>query len=115
MAKQEIEHFQFHDLPKISLNQFYSGRHWSKRKKIKDNYKWLISSLTDRVIDYPCDVEYEFWFKQKPLDCSNACGGMVKLIEDCLFANDSYKMVRSIKVTVQKRKDDIVFIKVIKA
>lgn len=111
----ERETFAFYDLPKISLNQFYGGIHWSKRKKIKDRYKFIIKSQTSKVIDYPCDVEYEFWFKSRPLDCSNACGGMVKLIEDCLFVDDSYKMVRSIKISSQKRKDDIVFIRVIPA
>jgi hypothetical protein len=105
--------FEFRDLPKISLNQFYAGTHWSKRNKIKDNYHLLISSMTKEKIDFPCEVEYKFWFKSRPLDCSNACGGMIKLIEDCLFLDDSYKMVRSIKVTSEKRKDDIVFIKVI--
>ena len=110
--KAEIKTFVFYDLPKVSLNDFYSGNHWSKRKKIKDAYKLLIKSRTQEIIDYPCDVEYEFWFKSRPLDCSNACGGMVKLIEDCLFANDSYNSVRSIKIAVLKRKEDVVFIKV---
>ena len=111
--KTQITRFRFFDLPKISLNEFYSGKHWSKRKKIKDAYKLLLMPQIPKQINFPCVVEYEFWFTTRPLDCSNACGGMVKLIEDCLFEDDSYKMVRSIKVTVKKAKDNIVFIKVI--
>jgi hypothetical protein len=113
--ENKIKKFEFYDLPKVSLNDFYKGGHWSKRKKIKDAYKLIISSITKETIDFPCDVEYEFWFKSRPLDCSNACGGMVKLIEDCLFVDDSYKMVRSIKISSKKRNDDVVFIKVIPA
>jgi hypothetical protein len=100
------------DLPKVSLNEFYAGVHWSKRKKIKDDFALLIRSQTKVKIDFPCDVEYTFSFKRNPLDCSNACGGMVKLIEDCLFLDDSPKSVRSIKVTSRKAKDDVVFIKI---
>ena len=106
------ETFTLYDLPKVSLNKFYAGMHWAKRKKIKDIYKLLIRSQTSKVIDYPCNVEYDFTFKARPLDCSNACGGMIKLIEDCLFADDSYKSVRSIKVSVKKGDSDIVNIKV---
>jgi len=111
----KIKIIELHDLPKISLNEFYSGKHWSNRKKIKDNITLLVKAQTKEIIDYPCDVEYDFWFKKNPLDCSNACGGMVKMIEDCIFPDDSPKIVRSIKVSSQKRNDDIVFIKIIKA
>jgi len=115
LDREAVKRFEFHDLPKISLNKFFGRAHWSERKKINDIYKLIIGSLTKEKINYPCDVEYDFWFKSRPLDCSNACGGMVKLIEDCLFVDDSYKMVRSIKITSRKKKDDIVFIKVIRA
>ena len=36
------------DLPKISLNKWYSGEHWSKRKKLKDKYKLLIKSFSEK-------------------------------------------------------------------
>ena len=31
-------------LPKISLNKWYAGTHWTKRKKIKDEYKKIIKN-----------------------------------------------------------------------
>ena len=31
----------FYDLPKVSLNKFYAGCHWTKRKQLKDAYKLL--------------------------------------------------------------------------
>ncbi len=113
-TKADIKHFKFVDLPIISMNKFYAGMHWTKRKKIKDMYHFIIKSVTNVRIDFPCDVEYTFWFSKQPLDCTNT-SAMIKMIEDCLFVDDSYKMVRSIKTTVEKRKDNIVFIKVIPA
>ena len=100
----------FHDLPKISNNQFYAGVHWSTRKKIKDNFALIVlAQLRDqtsrRNFTKPCKVEYIFEFKSKPLDCSNAVG-MVKLIEDILFPDDSPKIVQEIKVSSLKSVED---------
>ena len=100
------------DLPKISLNEFYAGKHWNVRKKIKDNFALLVRSQTKLKIDYPCEVEYVFTFTKNPLDCSNVCGGMAKLIEDVLFPDDSPKIVKSIKVTSKKGNDNFVHIKI---
>lgn len=33
-----------YNLPKISLNKWYAGMHWTKRKKIKDNYTQIVRS-----------------------------------------------------------------------
>lgn len=115
MKKEEtVKRFELHDLPKVSLNEFFSRKHWTIRKKLNDTFALLIRSQIKEKIDYPCEVEYEFWFSKTPLDCSN-CAAMVKMIEDTIFPNDSCKIVRSIKITSLKRKDDIVFIKVIKS
>lgn len=96
-------------LPKISLNEWYAGTHWSERKKIKDTYKWLILSKKIGKFIVPCDVEYTFTFKSKPLDCSN-CVAMAKMIEDCLFPKDDIKVVKSIKLTSVKGLKDSVTI-----
>lgn len=90
-----------YDLPKVSANQFYAGVHWSKRKKLKDTYKLLIRSQTKQKFIKPCNVEYRFMFKNKPLDCSNT-NGMLKMIEDCLFDDDSINVVKSISMTSLK-------------
>ena len=96
----------FNDLPKISNNKFYAGIHWSKRKELKDNLASLVRVLffkqtNRRSFSKPCKVEYIFEFKQKPLDCSN-CVGMLKIIEDVLFPDDSVKIVKKLKITSLK-------------
>lgn len=93
----------FNNLPKISNNKFYAGVHWAQRKKIVDNYKKIVYALlcvqTDRrKFEKPCEVEYIFEFKNKPLDCSNTVG-MLKMIEDVLFPDDSYKIVKKLIIT----------------
>ena len=101
-------------LPKVSLNLFYSGVHWSKRKKLKDKYKLLIKSQFKQVLskDKTYDVEYTFNFKTRPLDASN-CVAMVKLIEDVIFEDDNYKIVESITIKSRKAKFDNVEIEIV--
>lgn len=101
------------DLPKISLNKWYSGMHWTKRKKIKDNYTLLVKSQFKEVLpkSNTYKVAYNFTFKSRALDASN-CVAMVKMIEDIIFENDSYKIVKSISITSQKGAEDSVEIKI---
>lgn len=89
------------NLPKISLNQWYSGKHWSKRKKTKDQYIWLVKSQFKQVLKGSYEVEYLFEFKTRPLDASN-CVAMVKLIEDIIFEKDEWNVIQSI--TIKSRK-----------
>jgi len=98
-------------LPKISLNEWYAGSHWSNRTKIKDTYKVLIASVTKHKFSQPCTVEYHFTFKSRPLDCSNAVA-MLKMIEDCLFPDDGYKIVQGLNITSRKAKTESVTIKI---
>jgi len=101
-------------LPKVSLNLFYAGVHWSKRKKLKDKYKILIKSQFKQVLskDKTYQVQYTFNFKTRPLDASN-CVAMVKLIEDVIFEDDNYKIVTSLNIKSRKAKFDSVEIKII--
>ena len=105
--------FVLRNLTKISLNEWYSGKHWSKRDAIKSDYKWIIKSQVKgkftRNKKYHC--EYEFHFKQNPLDATNTIA-MVKMIEDCLFESDKYDIVLSVKLSSLKDKDDFVVIKI---
>lgn len=98
-------------MPKISLNDWYSGCHWSKRKKIKDLYKWKVREQTKQIFkdDRQYHVEYCFEFKSNPLDSSN-CSAMVKIIEDILFKKDGYNVVLSVKMSSRKSKSDKVTI-----
>ncbi len=101
------------NISKISLNQWYAGSFWAKRKKIKDDYYWLIKSQCSKVFPKTdqYNVEYEFGFKKRPLDASNAIA-MVKMIEDVLFESDSYKIVKKISISSTKADDDYVCITV---
>ena len=49
------------NLPKISLNKWYSSTHWTERKKIKDAYSFLIRSQFKTVLKR--NLKYE-------VDCS---------------------------------------------
>ena len=102
-----------HNLPKISLNKWYAGMHWTKRKKIKDNYTQIVRSQFGSLLsrDNTYKVEYHFTFKSRPLDASN-CVAMVKMIEDIIFETDSYKVVKEIVITSSKGLEDKVLISV---
>jgi len=95
-------------LPKISLNKWYAGSHWSSRTKIKNTYKILVKSQFNKV--FPKDkylVTYEFTFKNNPLDATN-CVAMVKIIEDIIFENDSYNHIEIGGIKSSKGEKDIV-------
>jgi len=101
------------DLPKVSLNVWYSSKHWSFRKKLKDNYTLIVKSQFKEVLpaSESYDTEYHFTFKLRPLDASN-CVAMVKMIEDIIFESDGYKVIKSILITSTKGADDMVEIKI---
>ena len=97
----------FTDLPKISLNKWYAGMHWTKRKKMKDSYTQIVRSQFKEVLpkDKSYSVEYHFTFKSRPLDASN-CVAMVKMVEDIIFEDDSYKIISSILISSGKGSRD---------
>ena len=101
------------DLPKVSLNVWYSSKHWSFRKKLKDNYTLIVKSQFKDVLpaSNSYDTEYHFTFKSRPLDASN-CVAMVKMIEDIIFESDGYKVIKSILITSTKGAEDMVEIKI---
>ena len=103
------------DLPKISLNDWYAGKHWTNRKKIKDQYILIIKSQFKHVFSKESlyHVHYEFGFKTKPLDASN-CMAMLKMIEDVIFEDDSYKIIPFVAIYSLKASTDYVRINVIK-
>lgn len=100
-------------LPKHSLNEIYSGKHWTKRKKDKDIYKLLIKNQFKSVLDDDkiYSVSYTFEFKKKPLDTSN-CVYMLKMIEDIIFKDDTYKIIPELKIKSIKGKEDKVIINI---
>ena len=102
------------DLPKHSLNEIYAGKHWTKRNKDKDNYKLIIKSQFKDVLskDKSYKVEYKFYFKGRALDVSNTVY-MLKMIEDVIFEDDTYKIVQELKITSERAKEDYVQINII--
>lgn len=100
-------------LPKVSLNKWYAGNHWAKRKDIKDQYYWIVKSQFKDVLSkdkvYECD--YTFTFKTRPLDCSNA-SAMVKLLEDIIFEDDKWDIITKISIRSQKGTEDSVLINI---
>lgn len=98
-------------LSKISLNILYSGIHWSKRVKIKNDYYWLIKSQFKGVFSkkHKYHVDYEFVYKTKPLDAMN-CAISAKMIEDVIFEDDRWDIIQ--KITVSSRKGETDFVKI---
>lgn len=89
-------------LPKISLNAYYAGKHWTSRSKMKEAYSLLLSKHKHKFDDKSTyEVEYRFEFKSRPLDASNTVV-MVKMVEDVIFKSDAYRIVLSIKVSSKK-------------
>jgi len=98
-----------YNLPKVSLNQVYSGIHWQKRKKMKDTYSLIIRNQFKGLFpkNKKYHVEYEYFFKKQPLDASN-CLYSAKMIEDVIFQDDKWDIVLSLKVSSKKGKEDSV-------
>jgi len=98
-------------LPKISLNQFYSGIHWSKRVKAKEAYQYLVKAQYKHKFskDNQYAVSFNFGFEKYPLDADNV-GAMAKLLIDCLFEDDKYDIIRSVTYSSNKHTKDEVLI-----
>lgn len=100
----------FVDLPKVSTNEIYAGVHWSRRKKLKEDFLWLTLNAIKKLIpaQEKVDLDFTFHFKKNALDADN-CGYMGKLIIDCLVAHgmlkdDSNKFVG--RVSYESKKSD---------
>ena len=100
-------------LPKISLNQWYSGKHWTHRQKLKRIYTALVKSQYSRIFpkDQKYVVSYVFTFKNNPLDASN-CIAMVKMIEDIIFEDDKWDIIKIGSIESKKGTLDKVEVKI---
>ena len=110
----EIFSITLKDLPKISTNDIYSGMHWSKRKKIKDDCTFIVKNQFKHVFkkDKHYQVDYVFCWKNRPLDALN-CAFISKIIEDIIFEDDKHDIITHVGLSSCKGKEDVVFIKVI--
>lgn len=96
------------ELPKkISTNKIYEGVHWTQRAKDKDLFLWAFLPIVSKIpVIESCDLEFEFEFKSRPLDCDN-CSYMTKLLIDCLrhynkIKDDTPQYIKSIKISSAK-------------
>ena len=105
MKEREI---LLYNLPKVSLNEWYACKHWTKRQDLKITYKFAIKSQFKDVLTGCFDeISYVFYFKNNPLDASN-CVAMLKLIEDIIFEKDGYKNIKKISIESKKASSDCV-------
>ena len=68
---------------------------------MKDAFKEIVRKQTNYVGEKKCNVKYQFEFKTKPLDASNTIG-MIKMIEDILWIDDSYKIIQQMCIESRK-------------
>ena len=105
---------------KVSLNVFYSQRHWAIRKKIADSFhEAVFYSVKEQrakpVKNYPVFINYTFYMTGRLLDATNT---PTKLVEDGLvkagiLQNDSPKYVKGYAVLgVHKSKENVVVVEI---
>ena len=97
---------------KVSTNKIYASKHWTFRKRLKDDYlKWflLYKSRFPRL-DQKINLDFKFYFKSRCLDSTNV-SHMVKMIEDCLvhygiIEDDTIKYVGCVSMESLKGEED---------
>lgn len=93
----------------LSMNDYYSGKHWSNRhtetKRVKLLVREQIDPATARMFDGPVDITMTAYFKGNTQDSGNVC---TKPYIDALIGwyieDDSIQYVR--RVTTESRKDN---------
>lgn len=113
LKKNQTIRIDLKHLPKVSLNKIYESKHWSYRQKLKREFLFLVKSQYKSVLSkdgvYVCD--YVFCFATHPLDASN-CFFAIKMIEDVIFEDDNYKVVREVSARSVKGKENVVSINI---
>ena len=101
----------FKDLPKVSANQIYAGKHWRYRQTLKKHYLLATHNTIKKLTPAKSkvDLSFTFNFTGNPLDSSNTFY-MAKLIEDCLvhykiIVDDEIKFVGEIACESHKTID----------
>lgn len=100
---------------KVSSNTIYAGKHWTFRKKLKDDYLFLTNKFKElQPYNEKINIDFKFYFKSRALDSSN-CSFMVKMIEDCLthykvIKDDTIKYIG--RISIESLKGDCDFCKI---
>ncbi len=110
---------EFHiPLPrKISSNSIYGGMHWSKRKKIADEFHNVVfytvkNERVEKIKEYPVHVYYLFTLKGRRMDVLNT-SFLAKLLEDGLvrsgiLKDDSQEYVKMVTLRCEKGNENCV-------
>lgn len=95
-----------------SLNAFYSGMHWSKRKAIVDEWHWsfraaFLHAKLPLKLETPLTIHVVQYCKGKPRDVGNGCV-IEKLLSDSLklfgyIPDDSPTYIE--KLIIETKKD----------
>ena len=99
-------------IEKISNNKLRIV-HWGTRNSITKKYIDAVIKVYDKVpmlVVGPAKLVATFYFKNRPLDCSN-CAGMVKMIEDALvethtIPDDSPEFIQSVTLISKVDKEN---------
>lgn len=91
----------------LSWNKIYASPHWSKRKKLVDDYKWQVKLglLKFRIpatpVKSPCKFEFDVFVKRS-LDCDNVfVKGIIDYLRDWGYLpDDNPKWVKEITVRI---------------
>lgn len=95
-----------HNERPVSLNQWYSGQHWTKRKREAERVHALVRAQLHgrKAYTTPVHITVTAYFKNRPQDASNI---VAKIYEDALIGHvlidDGPKYVRS--MTTESRID----------
>jgi len=87
-----------------SMNQFYSGMHWSKRKQITDTAHWAVKAATRTIEPFLGPVAIDYLPKHKgrlydvdnySVSCKQICDGLVLA---GILMGDTAKIVQKITI-----------------
>lgn len=103
----------------ITNNEFYSGMHWARRKKIADEWHGLvwaecIEQNIKPIKSYPVIITYELYVKNKNRDVDNMVA-TIKLINDGLryagiLEKDTIEYLPKIEIEAYPGEEDIIYV-----
>lgn len=102
----------------LSWNALYSSPHWTKRKRIADEWKYLVLAACRKQkvpkADGQVDIEITAFCKGRVMDSDNVCAKLV--IDGLKFAkvirDDSPEFVRMVTTSAFRAKSDSMIVNV---
>lgn len=76
----------------VSLNDYYSSKHWTHRNRLKNNYSNIFNSLMDSSIgDFQCEEKYGLCVIYNSRHDPDNVTGLSKIFQDCLKKREIIK------------------------